>query len=43
VGNSNGVDTADSENVALSYSRITPFDNETGTSVCYDIAGNVTC
>lgn len=37
VGNSNGVDAADSESVAFTYSRITLTNIETGTSTCYDI------
>lgn len=37
VGNSNGVDAADSESVKLRYSQITLTNNETNTSVCYDV------
>ena len=43
VGNSNGVDAADSESVTLTYSRITLLDNETGSSACYDVRANMTC
>jgi type VI secretion system Hcp family effector len=43
VGNSNGVDAADSERVELSYSQITLLDNETGSSACYDLKTNLTC
>jgi type VI secretion system Hcp family effector len=37
VGNSNGVDAADSESVEFSYSKITLLDNETGSTACYDV------
>jgi type VI secretion system Hcp family effector len=43
VGNSNGVDAADSESVGLSYSRITLLDNDTGSSACFDVKTNVSC
>lgn len=43
VGNSNGVDAADSESVKLRYSQITLTNNETNTSVCYDVKLLSTC
>jgi type VI secretion system secreted protein Hcp len=43
VGNSNGVDAADSESVSLTYSRITLTNNETGSSACYDVRLNMSC
>jgi type VI secretion system secreted protein Hcp len=43
VGNSNGVDAADSENVALAYSKIELFNNETNTGACYDLKQNRSC
>lgn len=43
VGNSNGVDAADSESVKLRYSQITLTNNETNTSVCYDVKLISTC
>jgi type VI secretion system Hcp family effector len=43
VGNSNGVEAADSESVKLAYSRITLLNNETGTSACYDVKALTTC
>jgi type VI secretion system secreted protein Hcp len=43
VGNSNGVEAADSESVKLSYSRITLLNNETGQSACYDVKALTTC
>ncbi len=43
VGNSNGVDAADSESIALAYSQITLYDNETNTSVCYNVKSNQKC
>lgn len=43
VGNSNGVDAADAESIELAYAKITLLDNETGSSVCYDLAGNLGC
>lgn len=43
VGNSNGVDTADSENVSFAYSRITLLDNETGSRACFDVKTNTNC
>jgi type VI secretion system Hcp family effector len=43
VGNSNGVDAADSESVEFSYSQITLTNNETNTSVCYDVKLIKTC
>jgi type VI secretion system Hcp family effector len=43
VGNSNGVDGADAENVELAYSRIALTDEETGTKVCYDVKAGRQC
>jgi type VI secretion system Hcp family effector len=43
VGNSNGVDAADSESLELAYNKITLLDNETGSRACYDISRNVAC
>jgi len=43
VGNSNGVDTADSESVKLTYSRITLKNEPLGPSVCYDVKQNAGC
>ncbi|MGB7738145.1 MAG: type VI secretion system tube protein Hcp [Steroidobacteraceae bacterium] len=37
VGNANGVDGADAENIELAYSRIRLRDEESGVTVCYDI------
>jgi type VI secretion system secreted protein Hcp len=36
IGNSNAVDSADSENVEISYTRIIMLDNETGARACFD-------
>jgi type VI secretion system secreted protein Hcp len=36
VGNAGTVDSADSENVEISYTRIIMLDNETGARACYD-------
>jgi type VI secretion system Hcp family effector len=43
VGNSNGVDAADAESIKLTYAKITLLDNETGSTVCYDVARNLGC
>lgn len=43
VGNSSGVDAADSESIELSYSRITLLDNETGSTACYNVKGSLAC
>ncbi|MEP7313548.1 MAG: type VI secretion system tube protein Hcp [Pseudomonadota bacterium] len=43
VGNSNAVDSADSEELELRYGRITLLDNETGTRSCYDTRTSQTC
>ncbi len=43
VGNSNGVDAADAENIELAYEKITLLDNETGSSVCYDVVRLAGC
>lgn len=43
VGNSSGVDAADSESIELAYAKITLLDNETGSSACYDIARAAAC
>lgn len=37
VGNSNGVDGADAENIELTYSRIRLRDEESGVTACYDV------
>ena len=37
AGNSNAVDTVDTENLELTYSRIILLDNETGSRACYDV------
>jgi type VI secretion system secreted protein Hcp len=36
VGSSNQVDSADSENVELGYTRIIMLDNDTGARACFD-------
>jgi type VI secretion system secreted protein Hcp len=36
VGNAGAVDSADSENVEINYSRIIMLDAETGARACYD-------
>ena len=43
VGNSNGVDAADSESVKLRFSQITLTNTESNTSVCYDVKLITTC
>lgn len=37
VGNANGVDGADAENIELAYTRISLRDEESRVTVCYDI------
>ncbi|HXV41221.1 MAG TPA: type VI secretion system tube protein Hcp [Steroidobacteraceae bacterium] len=43
IGNSNAADSPDAENLALSYSRITLLDNETGARACYDLRSALVC
>jgi type VI secretion system Hcp family effector len=43
VGNSNEVGSTDVEDLELQYSRITLFDNETGSRACFDVQGGQTC
>lgn len=43
VGNSNAVDAPDTENIKLTYTRITLLDDETGSRACFDVKTNQTC
>ena len=43
VGSSSQVDSADSENVELAYTRIVMLDNDTGARACYDRKQVIEC
>jgi type VI secretion system Hcp family effector len=43
VGNSNGVDGADAENIELVYSKITLRDEESGVTACYNVKTATSC